>query len=337
MAAPDERDVGWIVYRAVMAVDGVFRSLAADVVRLVTTTPPDRRSWLRAIDRLLDRAFGLTQRTALVSDLFGVIMAHTTSAAERPFLRAVERVRGIVNRRDPALWRRVVQRAPFVPDDPFLNVVSAFEYVDEFGNRIIPRSVRETRLARVRALDPQRAWVDGSRYRLSDRVWKQGRWVRRQIDDTLREGIRNGDSAVTIAKRLEQFLDPDAAPTRYTARGRIVRRNMTRRPYGAYGSSYARTLARTEITRVYGQAVIEAAKVTPGQRGVQWRLSAGHSHQDECDDNAHNHSEGMGPGEYLPNEVPRYPNHPNDICTLVPVMASRDDVVNEIIKRYGGM
>ena len=327
MALPDDRDLGRLVYRAVMAVDGVFRSLAADVVRLVTNTPPDRRLWLRAIDRLLDRAFGLTQRAALVSDLFGVIMAHTTNAADRPFLRAVERVRGIVNRRDPALWRRVVQKAPLVPNDPFLRTVAALD-----GPAVDAR-----RLARANALDPQRRWVNGSRYRLSDRVWKQGRWVRRKIDDTLRDGIRNGDSAVTIARRLEQFLDPSAAPTRYTARGRIVRRNMTRRPNGAYGSSYARTLARTEITRVYGQAVIEAAKITPGQTGVQWRLSAGHSHQDACDDNAHNHSTGMGPGEYRPDEVPRYPNHPNDICTLVPVMAPRDDVVDEILRKYGGV
>jgi hypothetical protein len=318
-----------------VAVDDVFRRLAGDVVRIILHTPPDERSWRRAIDRLLDRAFGLTQRAALVSELFGVIVTHSANAAERPFLRAAERVRSIITRRDPALWQRIVRRAPLVPDDPFLRVVADLERIDLYGRRITPRAVAEQRAARARSLDPQRRWVNGDRYRLSDRVWRQGQWVRRQIDDTLREGIRNGDSAVDIAKRLEQFLNPDKATTRYTQAGKIIRHNMTRRPYGTYGSSFARTLARTEVTRVHGQATIEAMKVTPGGLGVRWRLSAGHTDIDECDTNAHRHSEGMGPGEYRVTEVPRYPNHPNDVCTLVPVMASREDVVADIVRRYG--
>jgi hypothetical protein len=101
---PEERDLGRMVYRAVIAVDGVFRSLAADVVRIVRDFPLDRRGIMRQVDRLIDRAFGLTQRAALVSELLGVIIRATDAAAERPFLRALERVRSIVTRRDPSLW-----------------------------------------------------------------------------------------------------------------------------------------------------------------------------------------------------------------------------------------
>jgi hypothetical protein len=43
----------------------------------------------------------------------------------------------------------------------------------------------------------------------------------------------------------------------------------------------------------------------------------------------------MGPGEYKPNEVPRYPEHPQCMCSLLPVVTDRQAVIDEIIRRYG--
>jgi hypothetical protein len=325
------------VIQGVRDVDAVFRRLAADVRAILAGFGSSfdllaRRRAMRMIDGVLDRVFGLTQRAALVSELFGVIVRSMDSTSAGVFSRAVNRVKDIVERRDPSWWQRIKSRPP---SDPFTQVVAAIEYWDEFGNRITPRAVTEQRTLRAKSLDPQRRWVDPDGYRLSDRVWKGGREVRREIDRVLRDGIRKGESAVDIAAKLERYLNPDYAPLSYRRDGKIVRKNVTMKPYGKAGSSFARSLARTEITRVHGAAVIESAKITPGVVGVKWRLSASHPKPDECDRNASQDRYGLGPGVYPARYVPRYPNHPQDICTLLPEVASREAVLDEIVRRYG--
>jgi hypothetical protein len=315
------------VIDGVHAVDAVFVRLSTDVLDIVRRlqSPLDtlgRRWAMRQIDQVLNRVFGLTQRAALISELFTTI-AHATDSTTLGVLdRTVERVRNIVDRRDPGWWQRIVNRPN---PDPFVKVA-----VDLNG----PVTMRQ-RAIRASTFDPNRRWVDPKGYRLSDRVWKGGREVRREIDRVLRDGIRKGESAVDLAARLERYLNPDKAPLTYRRNGQIVRRNVTRTPYGKAGSSFARSLARTEITKAHGAAVIESAKVTPGVLGVRWRLSAGHSEIDQCDDNATQDRYGLGPGVYPPRDVPRYPNHPQDVCALLPEVASREAVLDDLVRRYG--
>ncbi len=310
MPAPDERDLGRLVYRGIKATDEVFRRAASDVAESVASLPDgplsdmDRRRVMRTIDQVLDRAFGSTQASALRSDLTRTIIGVMDDAATIPFARSAQRIESIL--RNDLLYRGLY--GPIV---------------------------EAQRARRAAMFDPNRRWVDSRGYRLSDRVWKQGRQVRAAIDDTLREGIRGGMSADKLARELRQYLDPSNAPTRYTRGGKIVQRRDGGTKRG-YASSRARTLARTEITRVHGLATIEAAKVTPGNRGIRWRLSAGHTDQDVCNDLASRDGYNLGPGVYPPDQVPTYPQHPNDLCTLVPVMASRDDVIADIIAAYGG-
>jgi hypothetical protein len=166
-------------------------------------------------------------------------------------------------------------------------------------------------------------------------VWKGGRQVRREIDRILVEGIRNGESAVDVAKKLERYLNPDKAPLSYRKDGKIVRKNTTRTPYGKAGSTYARSLARTEITHAHGMAVIESMKVLPGGGAVKWRLSNQHPKPDTCDTNATQDRYGLGPGVYPPSNVPRYPDHPQDICALLPEVPSRADLLDAMVERYG--
>jgi hypothetical protein len=334
---PTERDhLRDSVITGVRAVDDVFRRLAEQVRAIMGTSrlPFDRsarRQAMRLIDGVLDRVFGLTQRAALVSELFGVLTGAMNTTTAGVFSRAIAKVRDVVQDARPGLWQRIVS---LPPSDPFTRVVAAFEHWDQFGNRVIPRSVGAERAARARLFDANRRWVDPDGYRLSDRVWKGGRQVRKQIDRILVDGIRNGDSAVDIAAKLERYLNPDKAPIKYQKNGRIIRKNTTRTPYGSHGSSFARSLARTEITRVHGQAVIESMKVLPGGGNVQWRLSASHPKPDQCDDNASRDSYDLGPGVYPPDQVPRYPNHPQDICALLPVVPSRADVLDAIVREY---
>lgn len=328
-----QRELWRLVVDAVAAVDDVFRTVARDVRRILDLTPTltkaTRPGILRQIDRVLDRAFGLTRRAALISDLFRTILIHTDRAAAAPFqslFRALERA---VMERSPALWPRIRLRLLTGGRGEADKLARVFAAVNG-------PTAQTQRVLRAASLDPNRRWVRPGGYRLSDRVWKQGRAVRRNIDDILRDGIRRGDGPLTVAERLEQYLNPDAAPTKYLRDGRLVTRNVSRTPWG-YGSSYARTLARTELMRVNGMATVEAAKMTPGVRGVQWRLSNAHSDQDECDDNARRDRYGLGAGVYPANNVPRYPNHSNELCVLTIAMKPRNEVVDDLVAMYGGL
>jgi hypothetical protein len=109
---------------------------------------------------------------------------------------------------------------------------------------------------------------------------------------------------------------------------------VSRTPYG-YGSSFARTLARTEIMRVHGMATIRASEITPGALGTKWNLSNAHVDIDECNDNANRDAYGLGRGVYPPGKVPRYPSHPNEMCPLSVAMKPRNEVVDELVARYG--
>lgn len=161
-------------------------------------------------------------------------------------------------------------------------------------------------LVRPRGMyDAWHRWVDPNGYRLSDRIWQTSINVRSRIDALLEYHIARGTAAVDIAQEIETFLTPGARLTRTT------------RPYGVEGSYAARRLARSEITAAAGRAHVNAAHANPFVAGIRWRLSGSHRDRDECDENAHGGPN--GDGIYPPDEVPRYPNHPHDLCALVPV------------------
>lgn len=148
-------------------------------------------------------------------------------------------------------------------------------------------------------------FVDPNGHRLSDRVWTTAVDVRSNIDALLDYHVRAGTAAVDIAGLMEPYLTPG---------GRLSR---TQTPYGREGSYAARRLARTEITAAAGRATVNASVANPFVSGVQWRLSGSHRDLDECDMNANGGPN--GDGIYPPDQVPRYPNHPHELCTLVPV------------------
>ncbi|HEY7119658.1 MAG TPA: ADP-ribosyltransferase [Tepidisphaeraceae bacterium] len=191
--------------------------------------------------------------------------------------------------------------------------------------RIHKEFAEPERQRRASAFDDTRSWVGPDGYRLSDRVWQARDAVRSQIDQVLVHAIATGEDALKTAKILEQYLAPgekNAVKTYWPGRA------------GA-GSFSARRLARTEVTRAHGQATILAAQADPFTRGVKWTLSKRHPEHDQCDVNAET-DVGLGPGIYPPERVPRYPNHPHDLCTLSPVTVEDDAaVVDELRQRYG--
>lgn len=162
-------------------------------------------------------------------------------------------------------------------------------------------------------------WVDGKGYQLSDRIWRSGQEMRLRVDALIADGIRSGRSAMDIARDLEPFLVP----------GRSLR---TTRPYGADASYDALRLARTEITRQHGQATIAASKANPFVAGVDWALSGSHGRPDICDQVATLDAGGGRLRDPYPvDEVPVYPAHPHDLCTLRPaVMPNPAGVVGDL-------
>lgn len=197
-------------------------------------------------------------------------------------------------------------------------------------------TIAAERVARADGFDPERRWVEEDGYRLSDRLWQGRVWDRQQIDALLKHAIATGEDALLTAKKLEQFLNPAYAPIR-TAGGRLVRGQakavVTQAPgRGGSGSFPARRLSRTEITRAHGAGTVAAVAKSPFLRGLKWLLSGRHPKADECDANA-SRDVGLGPGVYPPDAVPRYPQHPQDLCTLAPVAVEDTDAVVEELRR----
>lgn len=148
-------------------------------------------------------------------------------------------------------------------------------------------------------------WLDSRGYDLSDRIWQVGNETRRKIDLLMTEQIRNGNSAVNIAKKLEQFLLPGRADIR------------TKKPYGKDGSFNAMRLARSEITLAHGKAAQVAAGMNPFVDMMRWNLSLSHPRIDICDDIAD-----KSPYKVADCPIPVSASHPHCLCYLTSEVTS---------------
>lgn len=162
--------------------------------------------------------------------------------------------------------------------------------------------------------DPWHLFVDPNGYTLSDKGWQTGLQARRAIDALLNQHIGLGTSAVDLAKLLEAYLWPAASNI------------TTKTPYGTVGSYWARRLARTEITAAAGRAVVNSSIANPFVTAIDWRLSGSHKDYDICDENAAN-------GPYPPENVPPYPAHPHDTCSLIPKTDIDSKALNAQLRR----
>lgn len=192
-----------------------------------------------------------------------------------------------------------------IPDDVFRWLAGARR----------PESVREMVLPAMSKVfgeyDPLHLWVDPNGYRLSDRIWRAGVDTRTRIDAILAEGIRSGESAISLSKKLERFLLPGRAALR------------TQKPYGTDASYRGMVLGRTEITRAHGQTTLIAARLNPYVTGLDWALSASHPKMDICDSLA---TIGMGGGRikepYGLYDAINFPPHPQCLCSIYSAVTS---------------
>lgn len=170
--------------------------------------------------------------------------------------------------------------------------------------------------------DPMHTWVDPNGYRLSDRIWNTADATRKAIDDLLIEGIRTGESAQSLAKKLQRFLNPEAA--------KVKSRNRR-----LSGNANALRLARTEIARAHNQAAVLAAKTNPYvDRGDIARSKRGDPKCPVCPTHATIDLNGQRVREPIPlDEISPPPYHPNDMCNFQPVPAQDVKAVTADLRR----
>lgn len=336
--AEDARRAYEHIHRSVRSVDDLLRSAAETLTQQlglvgIAVVSRENVSVLRAIvAEVLASIFGGTSAEVSSARLAALIRAETLATGAAHYRQAWDELDTYMRRRDPVTWSKVVRHLRSAPLDERDGLMRAYRLL--YG----PQVDRE-RLARSLFLDPQRRWVDPSGYRLDDRIWRDGRAIRRAIDERIALAVRNGESVLDVARDIERYLNPDHAPVRYLKNGRILRNlspagSVTAMPGRGHGSTYARRLVRTEISRINGVAAIYSAMDVPGILGIRWRLSGRHPEPDACDDNATRDAFGLGPGVYPIDQVPPFPNHPQDLCVLVHVHKSWEQTRMEIVQKY---
>lgn len=320
------------IQRAVRAADGVIDGAGEEVLaawnRVATGSLPvteaQRRQFMRDVDTITASTFGTPAAGVAASPLFKAIIAESERLFVAQYKVGLDELDTIMKPYGwwPAQRERLINGSMSAARRDHLS--QAYKIV--YGPH-----VDKQRLLNAKLFEPQRTWVDARGHRLSNRIWKQGEAYRTAIDRTIQKGIRQGWSADRMAMELRQYVKPGYAPVKYTKSGRVYRVGNTYRPNAA---SAARRLARTEITRVHGQATIERSRDVPGVKGMRWRLSLQHPKADNCDTNATSDSYELGEGVYPLDNVPTYPDHPNCMCTLVPAHKSREETRQDIYNKY---
>lgn len=160
---------------------------------------------------------------------------------------------------------------------------------------------------------PSTEWLDSRGYTLSDRIWQSGTETRRKLDLLLTEGIRDGISAVDLAKKIEGFLNPYQKNIR------------TKKPYGSDGSFNALRLTRSEITLAHSRAALVAAGANPFVVSMDYKLSPSHPKFDICDGFAAN---SPYPVEECP--IPVEDTHPHCLCVVSPNVGDMQDIIEQL-------
>lgn len=177
-------------------------------------------------------------------------------------------------------------------------------------------------------LDPKRQWVPMHKwntpngFRLSDNIWEVSNRTRRDVNLLLQDGFRQGMGARQLAKKVERFLNPDAA---------LIKTN---KPYGSNGAFSAMRLARTEIARSVNHASFIAAYTNPYVDKIDVaRSPVGDPDCPICQAHA---TIGVGGGRLRPpysiNAPNEPPYHPHCLCVVLAVVTENPKRVSAQIR-----
>lgn len=144
--------------------------------------------------------------------------------------------------------------------------------------------------------------------KLSNRLYNLDQAARKAIEDTILQALTEGVSSRDLGKRLQEGLAKAGADNpRYQAM----------------------RIARTEINQAHREAHIQSCldpitgRLKSFISAIGFRLSLSHPKADICDVWAGADS-GLGPGNYLPDDVPI--DHAHGLCYSVSVLVEHPDV-----------
>lgn len=164
---------------------------------------------------------------------------------------------------------------------------------------------------------------------LSSRIWRVGNGFRDDVNYMLDQGLAQHKSAAELADDLRKYVKPSAAKD-WEWRKVYPRVGNRRVDYNA------QRLARTAINHAYFLSNVKAAKANPFVDAIHWQLSPQHWERqvypfgpDECDEFSEFTGDGLGAGNFKPENVPL--PHPQCLCNQQPVVyKSNEEVGREI-------
>lgn len=143
---------------------------------------------------------------------------------------------------------------------------------------------------------------------LSDKLWKQARDSQRQIEEALSLGIEKGMSAITLSKKLSQYLAD------FPSMQRDYREKFGKASTAKNCEYQSMQLARTEINMAYRMAEQLRWRQMDFVLGYEIKLSGSHKVRDICDDVA-----GIYPKTFI-----FLGWHPNCYCYCIPILKTEE-------------
>lgn len=157
------------------------------------------------------------------------------------------------------------------------------------------------------------------KWSLSSAIWKDNKAFSKDINRVVAEGIAQNKSAFDIAKDLEKYVNPSAAKDwDWSKVYPGVRKKV---------DYNAQRLARTMVQHAYQQTLERSLKHNPFNKGIKWHsaLSAART----CEICRERNGQ-IFPKDKLPMD------HPNGLCTFIPVMEDLDDVATQLADWVNG-
>lgn len=157
------------------------------------------------------------------------------------------------------------------------------------------------------------------KWSLSSAIWKDNKAFSKDINRVVAEGIAQNKSAFDIAKDLEKYVNPSAAKDwDWSKVYPGVRKKV---------DYNAQRLARTMVQHAYQQTLERSLKHNPFNKGIKWHsaLSAART----CEICRERNGQ-IFPKDKLPMD------HPNGLCTFIPVMEDLDEVATQLADWVNG-
>ena len=159
----------------------------------------------------------------------------------------------------------------------------------------------------------------GSKWSLSQAIWKSGRKTKSDIEKVVAKGLAENKSVKEIADALTKYVDPKARkPWDWS---KVYPGTAQKVDYNA------QRLARTMIQHAYETALVQSQQYNPFCQGIIWHSVGIHGRTcEECMERDGN----VYPVKDLPLD------HPNGLCYFEPALDDMDSVADRLADWVNG-